>query len=224
VRPRRLPLLAALAALIAAPVLSGCSDAAQSGGSIAGAAGAGTAAPAASAAPVASASSAPVAGLNLSFKIPSDLALEIQTTTQSSTTAAQIETVLVDQYKGYIEALSSSGRTESNYLLLTVANALGTENAELSWWRAHDERVTGSDRLYDFTVGAVSGDLVSFSYCEDSSGLEYKNLATGQIITNTSSSAANHTLREGQVSKGKGQLWAVSTLLTQSGAQECMQS
>jgi len=121
-----------------------------------------------------------------------------------------------------VEALSSSGRIESNYLTLTVATARSAENDELSWWTQHDERVTGTDRLYDFTVGAVSGHSVSFSYCEDSTGLEYKNLSTGQVIANTSGSAANHTLREGQLSKGKGELWAVSTLLTQNGAQQCM--
>lgn len=218
-RPRRLPLFAALAALVAMPVLNGCSNSVQSGGTIAGA---GNGAPATSAAPAASASSAPVAGLDLSFRIPSDVTLEFQTDAQGSTTASQIETVLVDQYKAYIEALSSSGATESNFRLLTVGDALSTENGELAWWREHDERVTGSDRLYDFTVGAVSGDLVSYSYCEDSTGLDYKNLGTGQIITNTSTSAANHTLREGQVSKTSGEIWAVSSLLTQNGAQQCM--
>lgn len=223
-RLSRLLPLAVPAALIATLCLNGCSNSAQPNGTIAGADGAGSAAPAASTgAPTVSASSAPVAGLNLSFQIPADLTLEFQTTAQSSTTASQIETILVDQYKAYVEALSSSGRTESNYLMLTVASALSTENGQLAWWKNHDERVTGSDRLYDFTVGAVSGDIVSFSYCEDSTGLAYKNLGTGQVLANTSSTAANHTLREGQVSKGKGELWAVSTLLTQNGAQQCMQ-
>lgn len=220
--PHRLLLLAVPAALVAAPLLNGCSNTAQNNGTIAGADATGGAG-ATSAAPSASAFSAPVAGLNLSFRIPSDLTLQFQTTAQSSTTASQIETVLVDQYEAYVEALSSSGRTESNYLMLTVAGALSTENGELSWWRNHDERVTGSDRLYDFDVGAVSGDIASFSYCEDSTGLAYKNLGTGQVTANTSSTAANHTLREGQVSRTKGELWAVSTLLTQNGAQKCMQ-
>lgn len=222
-RPRRSTVIAALATLFAVPALNGCSNSAQSNGTIAGAATGGPSASASIQAQTPAATLAPIAGLNPSFRIPADLTLEFQTTPQSSTTASQIETILVDQYEAYIEALSSSGHTESNYLLLTVSSALGTENAELSWWQQHDERLTGTDRLYDFTVGAVSGHLVSFSYCEDSTGLNYKNLSTGQTVTNTSSAAANHTLREGQLSKGKGELWAVSTLITQNGAQQCMQ-
>jgi hypothetical protein len=216
-------MFSALAALVSAPALNGCSNSAQNNGTIAGAVNGAPATSASAVAPTASVSSAPVSGLDLSFRIPSDLTLEFQIDAQSSTTAAQIETILVDQYKAYVEALSSSGHIESNYLMLTVADARSAENDELSWWAQHDERVTGTDRLYDFTVGAVSGHAVFFSYCEDSSELEYKNLSTGQVFTNTSGNAANHTLRQGQLSKGKGELWAVSTLLTQEGAQQCMQ-
>jgi hypothetical protein len=223
VRPRRSTVFAALATLFAVPVLNGCSNSAQSNGTIAGAVTGGPTASAAAPAQTPSATLAPVAGLDLSFRIPADLTLEFQTTPQSSPTASQIETILVDQYEAYIEALSSGGHTDSNYHMLTVSNALSAENAELSWWQQHDERVTGSDRLYDFTVGAVSPHLASFSYCEDSTGLDYKNLSTGQTITNTASAAANHTLREGQLSKDKGELWVVSTLITQNGAQQCMQ-
>jgi hypothetical protein len=224
VRPPRRRTLRALAgavsaALICTASLNGCSSSAQTNGTIAGAA---SAAPAASPTSAPSASTAAVAGLDLSFRIPADVRLEFQTRAQSSTTAGQIETILVDQYEAYVEALSSGGSIEANYRLLTVAGALGTENSEITWWKQHGERVTGTDRLYDFTVGATSGEMVSFSYCEDSTALQYKNLSTGATIPNTSSAAANHTLREGQVIKGKGELWAVTTLLTQNGAQQCM--
>lgn len=218
-RPRRrLPVLAAVGALLAAPILNGCGSNAHKVGAIAGA---GSGSPATeSAAP--SVSTAPVAGLDLHFSIPSDLTLEFRTATQASATANQIQTILVDQYEAYVEALSSAGAKEANYRLLTVGGALDTENSDLAWWKQKDERVTGVDRLYDFTVGKISGDLVAFSYCEDSTALRYKNLGNGQTIPNTADAAANHTLREGQVAKGKGELWAVSTLLTQNGAQQCM--
>lgn len=218
-RPRRIAVLALAGTLVAAPVLNGCSNAAQADGTIVGA---GSAKPGVSSSSAPSVSTAPVSGLDLSFRIPADLDLVVQPTPQGSTTASQIETILVDQYKAYIEALSSGGGVEANYELLTVGGARGTENTELNWWKQHDERVIGSDRLYDFTVGTVSKNLVAFSYCEDSTSLQYKNLKTGATIPNTAGDAANHTLREGQVSKGKGELWAVSTLLTQNGAQQCM--
>ena len=218
-RPPRSSALALAGTLVAALALNGCSGTAQQNGAIAGAA-SGAAATSAPATP--SVSTAPVAGLDLSFSIPSDVTLEFQPGTQASATAERIQTILIDQYEGYVEALTSAGKRESNYRLLTVSGALGTENSELAWWKQHDERVTGVDRLYDFTVGAVNGDLVAFSYCEDSTGLGYKNLATGADIPNTAGAAANHTLREGQLAKGKGELWAVSTVLTQNGAQQCM--
>lgn len=217
-RPRRLPALALTGTLVAALTLNGCGGNTQNGGTIAGAA-SGSAAPSATA----SASTAPVAGLDLTFSIPSDLSLEFQTRTQASATANQIQTILVDQYEAYIEALSSAGAEKANYELLTLSGALATENSELAWWKQHGERVTGTDRLYDFTVGTVSKDLVAFSYCEDSTQLRYKKLAGGQTIPNNAGTAANHTLRTGQVAKGKGELWAVTTLLTQNGAQQCMQ-
>jgi len=219
VRPPRSPALALAGMLVAALALNGCSGNAQQNGAIAGA-GSGASAASSSAAP--SVSTAPVAGLDLSFTIPSDLTLEFQPSTQASAAANRIQTILIDQYKGYVEALSSAGKVESNYKLLTVGGALGTENSQLAWWKQHDERVIGVDRLYDFTVGAVSGNLVAFSYCEDSTGLRYKNLANGQSIPNTAGDAANHTLREGQLAKGSGELWAVSTVLTKNGAQQCM--
>ena len=218
-RPRRLPALALTGTLVAALFLNGCSGTTQNGGTIAGA-GSGSAAPGASATPTVS--TVPVAGLDLTFSIPADLTLEFQTSTQASVTANQIQTILVDQYESYIEALSSAGAKKSNYELLTVSGALGTENSQLAWWKQHDERVTGTDRLFDFTVGKVSGDLVAFSYCEDSTRLSYRDVGSGAAIPNTASSAANHTLRTGQLAKGKGQLWAVTTLLTQNGAQQCM--
>jgi hypothetical protein len=223
VRPPRLSAFALpgalVAALLATLTLNGCSASAQNNGTIAGAGSGGSAV--ATSAP--SVSAAAVAGLDPTFTIPSDLTLEFQTGTQASATANRIETILVDQYKAYVEALSSGGKLEANFKLLTVSGALGTENSDLAWWKQHDERITGVDRLYDFSVGATSGDLVAFSYCEDSSNLTYKNLATGQGLANTASNAANHTLREGQLSKGKGELYAVSTLLIQNGAQQCMQ-
>ncbi|HEX4786872.1 MAG TPA: hypothetical protein VH372_00310 [Actinospica sp.] len=221
-RPPRLSALALVGTLVAAPLLNGCSNTAQQNGGIAGAGSGGGATSAASAAP--SVSLAPVAGLDLSFLIPADLALQFQTSAQASATANRIETILVDQYEAYIEALSSGGAGETNYKLLTVAGALSAENADLVWWKQHDERVTGVDRLYDFTVGTVTSkaDLVAFSYCEDSTRLQYKNLVGGPTIPNTAGATANHTLREGQLAKGKGELWAVSTLLTQNGAQQCM--
>jgi hypothetical protein len=219
VRPPRLSALALTGTLVTALALNGCSTNAQQNGAIAGA-GSGASATSASAGP--SVSSAAVAGLDPTFTIPADLTLEFQTGTQTSATANRVETILVDQYKAYVEALSSAGKVEANYRLLTVAGALNAENSELAWWKQHDERITGVDRLYDFTVGATSGDFVAFSYCEDSTNLTYKNLATGQNLANTAGNSANHTLREGQLAKGKGELYAVSTVLTQNGAQQCM--
>lgn len=219
-RPRLLPALALAGTLVAALTLNGCQGNTQNGGTIAGA-GSGSVSPSVSTAP--SVSAAPVAGLDLSFSIPADLRLEFQTVAQASVTANQIQTILVDQYEAYIEALSSAGGREANYRLLTLSGALAAENSELTWWKQHGERVTGTDRLYDFTVGKISKDLVAFSYCEDSTQLQYKDLEGGRTIPNNAGNAANHTLRTGQVAKGKGELWAVTTLLTQNGAQQCMQ-
>lgn len=216
-RPRIL-IPAIATAMTAAALLNGCSTNAQPSATINGAGGAPTAA-----APASSASTIPVAGLNMTFSIPADLTLQFATAPQSSTTANQIETILVDQYKGYIEALSSAGATETNFRYLTVADARSSENSQLAWWKQHDERLTGVDKLYDFTVGSTnSGNYVTFSYCEDSTGVAYKNLSTGQAVSNTYSSTANHTLHAGDLIKGQGQLWAVSTVLTQGGAQQCM--
>jgi hypothetical protein len=218
VHPRPIATLAGT--VLAALFLNGCSGSVQQNGAITGADTAAASSPVTAA--TSTATSYPVAGLNMTFAIPSDLSVEVQTSAQSSATADQIETILVDQYKAYVEALSSNGATEANYKSVTVGDALKTENAELAWWQQHGERVTGVDRIYGFTIGTPGSKLTTFSYCEDSTGLDYKNLSTGARIPNTSSAAANHTLREGQLAKGTGQLWAVYTLLTQNGAQQCM--
>jgi hypothetical protein len=217
VRPRS---IAALAIVLAALSLNSCSSSVQQNGAISGAGSAAASATGSTAGATATYSA--VAGLNMTFAIPADLDIEVQTSTQSSATAEQIQTILVDQYKAYIEALSSSGTAETNYRSLTVGDALKTENAELAWWKQQDERVTGADRVYDFTIGKPGSRLTTFSYCEDSTALSYKNLSSGKRIPNTMSAAANHTLREGQLAKGAGQLWAVYTLLTQNGAKQCM--
>lgn len=216
-RPRP---IAALAIVLAALSLNSCSSSVQQSGAITGA-GTGAAQTTGAAAGPTAASSA-VAGLNMTFAIPADLDIEVQTSAQSSATAEQIQTILVDQYKAYIEALSSSGATETNYKSLTVGDALKTENAELAWWKQQGERVTGADRVYDFTIGKPGTRLTTFSYCEDSTALAYRKLSSGARIPNTMSAAGNHTLREGQLVKGAGQLWAVYTLLTQNGAKQCM--
>jgi hypothetical protein len=218
VRPRPSAVLALAGALAAALTLNGCSNNAQQNGSIAGAATG--AAATASAQP--SVSLYPVSGLQMSFDLPSDLNLEFQTTALSSATANEIETVLVDQYKAYAEALSSSSAKQGNYKELTVGTARQTENAELAWWKSKNERIIGLDRIYDFTVTVSGAETATFSYCEDSTKLEYRNVTTGRQIANDASTANNHTLREGQLAKGTGELWAVYSLLTQDGAAQCM--
>ncbi|MBR7833920.1 hypothetical protein KDL01_11620 [Actinospica durhamensis] len=202
--------------------LYGCSSSVQQTGTISGAATGN--APTASAAPVTSpsASLAAVAGLSMTFRIPSDLTLDFQTSDLGSATANQIETVLVYQYEGFIEALSSSEATEANYKFLTVSDALSTENGELDWWKQKKERLTGVDRLYDFTVKLSGTDQAVYSYCEDSTRLGYVNLANSQTIQNTAGTTENYTLRQGILVKGKGELWAVQRILTQDGAASCI--
>jgi hypothetical protein len=211
--------LTSVTALCAA--LYGCSSSVQQTGAISGAA-TGAAGASAAASPTPSASLAPVAGLSMTFHIPSDLTLEFQTSEQGSATADQIETILVDQYEGYIEALSSSEAIEANYKYLTVGNAFEAENAQLAWWKQQNERLTGLDRLYDFVV-KVSGDAQAvYSFCEDSTALDYRNLASGATIENTAGTTENYTLRQGVLAKGKGELWAIESVITQDGAASCI--
>jgi len=200
--------------------LYGCSSSIQQSGGISGAATAAPSAARADAAP--SASLAPVAGLSLSFHIPSDLSLEFQTTDQGSTAANQIETVLVDQYESFIEALSSAEATEANYKYLTVGDALAAENSELDWWKQQNERLTGVDRLYDFAVKLSGDEQAVYSFCEDSTRLDYVDLGDGATVRNTAGTTMNYTLREGGLVKGKGEAWEVQSLTTQDGAASCI--
>ena len=201
--------------------LYGCSNSVQQNGSITGVA---TGAASDGAVPTAgpSASLAPVAGLSMTFRIPSDLTLEFQTADQGSATANQIQTILAYQYEGFIEALSSSEATESNYKSLTVGDALAAENTELDWWKQQKERLTGVDRLYAFTVKVSSAHAAVYSFCEDSTALEYLNLTDDQTVENTAGTTRNYTLRKGVLVKDKGELWAVQTLITQDGAASCI--
>jgi hypothetical protein len=214
--------LACATALCAA--LYGCTSSVQQTGAISGAA-TGPTGPSASASTAAagpSASLAAVEGLSMTFKIPSDLTLEFQTSEQGSAAADQIETIVVDQYESYIEALSSSEATEANYKYLTVGGALTAENSDLDWWKQHGERLTGVDRLFDFTIKVSGSNAAVYSFCEDSTQLNYVNLASGQLIGNTAGTAENFTLRQGFLAKGKGELWAVTSLTTQDGAASCI--
>ena len=199
--------------------LYGCSSSVQQSGAITGAAtGDASAAPGSAA----TASLAPVSGLSMSFKIPSDLSLQFQTADQGSSTADQIQTILVYQYEGFIEALSSGEATEANFRYLTAGDALTTENSELAWWKKQNERLTGVDRLYAFAVSLTGKSQAEYSYCEDSTRLDYLNLAGGQTIQNTAGTTDNYTLRQGTLVEGKGELWAVEQVLTKDGAASCI--
>jgi hypothetical protein len=158
----------------------------------------------------------------MSFKIPSDLSLQFQTADQGSAAANRIQTILVYQYEGFIEALSSGEATEANFRRLTYGDALTTENSELAWWKKQNERLTGVDRLYAFTVSLAGKAQAEYSYCEDSTRLEYMNLANGQTIQNTAGTTDNYTLRQGILVQGKGELWAVEQVLTKDGAASCI--
>lgn len=212
------------AALVSATALSaalyGCSSSVQESGGINGAATAASTATRASAAP--SVSLAPIVGLSLSFHIPSDLTLEFQTSDQGSTAANQVQTILVDQYQAFIEALSSAEGTEANYKYLTVGDALAAENSELDWWKQQNERLTGVDRLFDFSVKLSGASQAVYSFCEDSTKLEYRNLGSGTTVRNTAGTTMNYTLREGALVKGKGEAWEVQSLTTQDGAASCI--
>jgi hypothetical protein len=209
------------AALCAA--LYGCSSSVQQTGAISGAAtGAGASGAPASVAASPSASLAQVAGLSMSFRIPSDLSLQFQPTDQGSSTANQIQTILVYQYEGFIEALSSGEATEANYRFLTAGDALAAENSELAWWKQHNERLTGVDRLYRFEVRLSGKDQAVYSFCEDSTRLDYVELTGGPAIQNTAGTTENYTLRQGLLVRGKGELWAVQSLMTQDGAASCI--
>lgn len=211
------------AALVTATMLCaalyGCSSSIQKSGGISGAAtGAASGVPATAA----TASLAPVSGLSMNFKIPADLSLQFQTADQGSPTTNQIQTILVYQYEGFIEALSSAEATEANFHYLTSGDALSTENSELAWWKKRNERLSGVDRLYAFTVSLAGKGEAEFSYCEDSTRLDYVNLAGGQTIQNTAGTTDNYTLRQGILVQGKGELWAVEELLTKDGASTCV--
>ncbi|WP_034265944.1 hypothetical protein [Actinospica robiniae] len=158
----------------------------------------------------------------MSFKIPSDLSLQFQTTDQGSVTADEIQTILVYQYEGFIEALSSGEATEANFRYLTAGDALSTENSQLAWWKKQNERLTGVDRLYAFTVSASGKGQAEYSYCEDSTRLDYVDLGDGRTIQNTAGTTENYTLRQGILVQGKGELWAVEQVLTKDGASSCI--
>ena len=214
---------ALVSSVVLCAALYGCSNSVQQTGGISGVATGGASnGAAATAAVTPSASLAPVSGLSMTFHIPSDLDLEFQTTDQGSATANQIETLLVYQYEGFIEALSTSEATEANYKFLTVGDALAAENTELDWWKQQQERLKGVDRLYAFTVTLSGAHTAVYSFCEDSTALEYANLANNQTIENTAGTTKNYTLRRGALVKGKGELWAVESLITQDGAASCI--
>jgi hypothetical protein len=203
--------------------LYGCSSSVQQSGGISGA---DTAAPSgavsSSAAAAPSASLAPVAGLSMTFHIPADLTLEFQPADQGSSTANQVQTIVAYQYESFIEALSTSGQTKANYVYLTAGGALAAENTELAWWKKQNERLTGTDRLYAFTVKLSGSEQAVYSFCEDSTRLAYRNLASGATIQNTADTTDNYTLRQGTLAKGKGDLWTVQTMSTRDGAASCI--
>lgn len=205
--------------MVLCAALYGCTSSVQQSGGISGAATTGASGRPAAAPSV---SLAPVAGYSPSFRIPADLNLEFQTSDQGSSTANQVETVLVDQYEGFIEAISTGQATETTYRYLTAGDALTVENTELTWWKKQGERLTGTDRLYAFSVRLSGTDQAVYSFCEDSTKLEYRKLSGGKTVPNTAGVDGNYTLRQGTLVKGKGELWQVRSIMTQDGAASCI--
>lgn len=164
-RPPRPLLLAALAALIAAPVLNGCANSAQDNGTIAGA-------DTAAASPSSSSSAAAPAS------IPSDLTLDLQMTATGDAAKDALLTKTKSLVYAFEQAVARANPNDGLYQTMVSGAGSTAVYAQIEQFAQAGQRPIGVIRFYGFTVlqRAPAADVM---FCEDTSQTQLLNTKSG---------------------------------------------
>lgn len=196
-RPPRPLVLAALAALFAAPALNGCGNSAQDNGTIAGAA---------------TAAAAPSSSLSASApaSIPSDLTLDVQMTPTGNAAKDALLTKTKTLVYAFEQAVARANPNDGLYQTMISGAGSTAVYAQIEQFVQAGRRPIGVIRFYGFTVlqRAPAADVM---FCEDTSHTQLLDTKSGATTGPAASGATQSYWDVGYLTlKGKSTIESVA--------------
>jgi hypothetical protein len=208
-RAARVALAAALSAVLAVGLLSGCSSsAAQPSATLGGG-------PLASAASV-EATGAPTAAASL----PADFNVQFQLEITGSPIQIQLLTQAKALILAYEQAVERNNPKDPLYQSMITGLAATNLAASVSNYETSAQRPTGTDLFYDFStqVTTIAADVL---FCENRAQVDLVNFKTGAPLSNTDNGKQYWDVGFNHKSDGTWIVAYVSALTVTAGSNQC---
>jgi hypothetical protein len=208
-RAARVALAAALSAVLAVGLLSGCSSsAAQPSATLGGGPLASAASAKATAAPTAAAS------------LPSDFDVQFQLEITGSPVQIQLLTQAKALILAYEQAVERNNPKDPLYQSMITGLAATNLAASVSNYETSAQRPTGTDLFYDFStqVTTIAADVL---FCENRAQVDLVNFKTGAPMSNSDNGKQYWDVGFNHKSDGTWTIAYVSALTVTAGSNQC---